>query len=371
LKAAHEAMVLLKNENNLLPLNSAKIKNLAVVGPNAADIHLGGYSAVPMAGVSVLEGILDFAAGKFDVLYNEGCKLTLNKECDWQVNENPVLNKSADDRKMIAAAVRAVNACDAIILVLGENELICREAWSENHLGDRDDLDLVGRQNDLVEAMLATGKPVVIILINGRPISINYLQQNAPAIIECWYLGQETGHAVADVLFGRVNPSGKLPVTFPRSVGQIPCYYNKKPTNHRDYVLSESTPLYPFGFGLSYTTFVYKNLKLTPEKIPTEGTAEVSVEISNTGKFKGDEIVQLYIRDLVSLPTRPVKELKDFTRFSLNPGETRIVKFVITPEKLEAFDLEMKRVVQPGAFEIMVGKNSQEVLTDTLSVISK
>ncbi len=369
LKAAHEAMVLLKNENNTLPLNPAKIKKLAVLGPNAADIHLGGYSAVPMVGVSVLDGILDFAARKFDVIYSEGCKLTLNKQCDWGVNENPILAKPEDDRKLIAEAVQLAKTSDAVVLVLGENELICREAWSEMHLGDRDDLNLVGSQNDLVKAILATGKPMVILLINGRPISINYLQQSAPAIIECWYLGQETGHAVADVLFGKVNPSGKLTVTFPRSVGQFPCYYNKKPTMHRNYVLADTTPLYPFGYGLSYTTFVYNNLKLAPAEISPSGTTEVSVEISNTGKIKGDEIVQLYIRDLVSLPTRPVKELKDFTRLTLNPGETRTVKFTITPEKLEALDLEMKRTVQPGDFEIMVGKNSREVLTDTLSVV--
>ncbi len=368
LKAAHEAMVLLKNENNTLPLNPAKIKNLAVIGPNAADIHLGGYSAVPMAGVSVLEGILDFAARKFDVTYTEGCKLTLNKECHWGVNENPILGNPEDDRKLIAEAVQVAKTSDAVVLVLGENELICREAWSEMHRGDRDDLNLVGSQNDLVKAILAIGKPVVILLINGRPISINYLQQSAPAIIECWYLGQETGHAVADVLFGKVNPSGKLPITFPRSVGQLPCYYNKKPTMHRNYVLADTTPLYPFGFGLSYTTFEYKNLKLTPAKITTSGTAEISVEISNTGSVQGDEIVQLYIRDLVSLPTRPVRELKDFARLTLIPGESSTVKFTITPEKLEAFNLDMKRVVQPGEFEIMVGKNSQEVLTDTLTV---
>jgi len=368
LKAAHEAMVLLKNDNNTLPFDATKIKTLAVIGPNAPDIHLGGYSAVPMEGVSVLQGIQEFAAGKFNVVYTEGCKLTLNEQCHWYVNENPVLNDPEEDRKLIAEAVELTNQSDAVILVLGENELICREAWSETHLGDRDDLDLVGMQNKLVKALLETGKQMVILLINGRPISINYLQENAPAIIECWYLGQETGHAVADVIFGEVNPSGKLPVTFPRSVGQLPCFYNKKPTNHRNYVLAESSPLYPFGFGLSYTTFEYKDLKIMPQEIQPDYTTEVTVNITNTGNIKGDEIVQLYIHDLVSFPTRPVQELKDFTRITLNPQETKTVKFTITPEKLEALDLNMKRVVQPGAFEIMVGKSSVEVLRDTLIV---
>jgi beta-glucosidase len=368
LKAAHEAMVLLKNENGTLPFNPQKIKTLGVIGPNAPDIHLGGYSAIPMQGVSVLQGIREFAAGKFKVVYAEGCKLTLNKECHWQVNENPILNNPEDDKKLIAEAVKVAKESDAIVLILGENELINREAWSETHLGDRDDLDLVGMQNELARAVLDCGKPVVVLLINGRPITINYLQQYAPAIIECWYLGQETGNAAADVIFGRVNPSGKLPVTFPRSVGQLPCYYNKKPSAHRNYVLADSSPLYPFGFGLSYTTFEYKNLKIMPKEIPGSGTAEVSLEITNTGKMKGDEIVQLYIHDVISLPTRPVKELRDFTRITLNPGETKTVKFIITGEKLEAFDLDMKRVVQPGDFEIMVGKSSVEVLTDTLTV---
>jgi beta-glucosidase len=368
LKAAHEAMVLLKNENNILPLNPAVIKKLAVIGPDAADIHLGGYSYTPMKGVSVLQGIQDFAAGKFQVLYAEGCKITLNKVCHWLVNEKPILNDPENDNKMIAEAVKVAKQCDAVILVIGENEIINREAWNDDHLGDRDNLDLFGMQNELAKAIVETGKPVVVLLINGRPITINYVQENADAILECWYLGQETGHAVTDVIFGKVNPSGKLPITFPHNVGQLPCFYDKKPTNHRFYLISDPSPLYPFGFGLSYTTFEYKNLRITPKEIPADGTAEVEIDITNSGKVKGDEIVQLYIHDLVSLPTRPVKELKDFTRITLNPGETKTVKFIITPDKLEAFNLEMKRVVQPGAFEIMVGENSMELLTDKLWV---
>jgi beta-glucosidase len=368
LKAAHEAMVLLKNEGNLLPLDPDKIKTLAVIGPNAADIHLGGYSYIPMEGVGVLEGIRDFAAGKFKVLYSEGCKITLNKVCHWLVNEKPIINDPENDKKMIAEAVKVAKQSDVIILAIGENEIINREAWNDDHLGDRDNLDLFGMQNELARAIVETGKPVVVLLINGRPITINYLQENADAIIECWYLGQETGHAVADVIFGKVNPSGKLPVTFPRNVGQLPCFYNKKPTNHRFYLMSDPAPLYPFGFGLSYTTFEYKNLRIIPDEIPADGTALVEIDITNTGKVSGDEIVQLYIHDIVSLPTRPVKELKDFCRIRLNPGETKTVKFIIGPDKLEAFDLEMKRVVQPGDFEIIVGKSSVEVISDILKI---
>jgi beta-glucosidase len=369
LKAAQEALILLKNENNTLPFDSIKVKSIAVIGPNADSIHLGGYSPRPMIGVSVLEGIKAFTGNRIKVLYAEGCKITINKECNWLVTEPPAISDPETDKKLIAEAVKIARQSDAILLVLGENELINREAWSENHLGDRDNLDLAGMQNELVKAIISTGKPVAVLLINGRPISINYIQENAPAILEGWYLGQETGHAVADIIFGRVNPSGKLTVTFPRSVGQLPCYYDKKPSRHRNYVLADSGSLYPFGYGLSYTSFEYKNLKLSSKEIPVNGTLEVKADITNTGMRKGDEIVQLYIHDLVSLPTRPVKELKDFTRITLEPGETKTIKFLISPEKLEAMDIDMKRKVQPGDFEIMVGKSSEEVIVDTLKVV--
>jgi beta-glucosidase len=368
LKAAREAIVLLKNEHKILPLDSNKIKTLAVIGPNAKGIHLGGYSPVPMYGVDILEGIEKFAIDKFKVLYAEGCKITINNECNWRLNESPVINNPEDDKRLINQAVNIAKQSDAVILAIGENELINREAWSEDHLGDRDNLDLAGMQNELAKEILETGKPVIILLINGRPLTINYLNEEAPAILECWYLGQETGHAVTDVLFGKVNPSGKLTVTFPRSVGQLPCFYNKKPSSLREYVLAKSTPLYPFGFGLSYTTYDYSNLKISPENIPVNGKAEVSIDITNSGSVKGDEIVQLYIHDLVSLPTRPVKELKDFKRITIDPGKTETVKFLITGEKLEAIGLDMEREVQPGEFEIMVGKNSVDLLADTLIV---
>jgi len=368
LQAAHEAMVLLKNQNNILPLNAKTIKTLAVIGPNAASIHLGGYSTVPMQGVSVLEGIQNYSRGKFEVVYAEGCKITVNQECHAEVNEKPILSSPDADKLMINNAVNIAQKSDAIILVLGENELINREAWAENHLGDTDDLNLVGSQNDLAKEIISLGKPVVVLLFNGRPLTISYLQEHADAIIECWYLGQETGNAVADVIFGNANPGGKLSVTFPRSVGQLPCYYNKKPSVFRDYVLSDSSPLYPFGYGLSYTNFEYHNLKIHPAVISADETCEVSVEITNTGKMSGAEIVQLYIHDIVSMPTRPIKELKDFTRIKLNPGETETVRFILNAAKLSAFDLNMERTLETGNFEIMVGKNSADFLSDTLTI---
>jgi beta-glucosidase len=368
-KAAQEAMVLLKNKDNTLPFDPKTVKTLAVIGPDAADIHLGGYSSTPMKGVSVLQGLEAYAAvHDMKILYAEGCKITLNEEVNWRVQENPILSSPELDEKLISEAVAIAKKSDAVVLVIGENELINREAWSETHLGDADHLDLVGRQVDLAKAILATGKPVVIVLINGRPLGINYLAENAPAIIEGWYLGQETGHALARVIFGEVNPSGKLTVTIPRNVGQLPCYYDHKPSRFREYVNSNSTPLYPFGFGLSYTSFDYNNLELSSREIGVDNSVRVSITLKNTGDREGDEIVQLYIHDLVSLPTRPVMELKDFARIHLKPGEDQKVEFLLTPDKLEAIDMDMTRSVQPGEFAIMVGKSSVDYLSDTLIV---
>jgi beta-glucosidase len=367
-QAADEAMILLRNEGHTLPLDPSRVKTLAVIGPNAADIHLGGYSAVPMQGVSVLQGLREFAGPSLRILYAEGCKLTTNYASGWLVNENPVPNDPGDDSRMIDEAVDVALRSDAVVLVLGENELLRREAWNEQHRGDRDTLDLVGRQHDLARAMIATGKPVVVLLINGGPLTINYLQEHAPAIIECWYLGQETGRAVADVLFGRVSPSGKLTVTVPRSVGQLPDYYNHSPSRYRSYVLDDTTPLYPFGFGLSYAAFAYRNLQVSPASIARDGSAQVSVEVTNTGAVRATEVVELYIHALVSLPVRPVAELKDFTRVELAPGETRSVTFTLTPDKLESYGLDMRRAVPRGAFEVMVGKSSADLLKARLAV---
>lgn len=368
LKAAEEAIILLKNENNLLPINESKIKNLAVIGPNAADIHLGAYSPRPMVGVSVLEGIKAYADGKFEVNYAKGCDITINEECHWLNNDRAVLADRAENIKLIKQAVTVAEQSDAILLVIGENEMINREAWNESHLGDADNLNLVGEQKELAKALIKTGKPVVVLLINGRPLSINYLAENAPAILEGWYLGQETGHAVANILFGKANPSGKLTVTFPRSVGQLPCFYNRKPSRDRSYALVESGPLFPFGFGLSYTKFEYSNLKIQKDTISTNENCMLSVDIANIGERTGKEIVQLYIQNLYGIPTRPIKELKDFKKVELKAGENRTVEFTITPEKIEAFNLNMVREVQEGEFAIMVGRNSVEFLSDTIMV---
>jgi beta-glucosidase len=373
LKAAHRSLVLLKNDG-LLPLDAGKIKTLAVIGPNAAGLHLGGYSADPGHGVSILDGIRQKVGGRVDVLYAEGCKITADDFggqgwLGWH-EDAADLPDPAEDERLMAEALEAARKADVVLLVIGENESVCREAWGENHLGDRDSLDLPGRQNDLVRAVVETGVPTVALLINGRPLSINYVAEHLNAIFEGWYLGQEGGTAFADALFGDVNPGGKLPITFPRSVGQIPAYYNHKPSVLRGYLWADKSPLFPFGHGLSYTTFETKNLEVTPAKIKPDGQATVNVEVTNTGARPGDEVVQLYIHDLVSeMVTRPVKELKGFRRITLQPGETRTVEFTVGPEQLSFLNENMERVVEPGMFEIMVGTNSVELQTVQLEVV--
>jgi beta-glucosidase len=254
------------------------------------------------------------------------------------------------------------------VVVIGENEATSREGWSAQHLGDRDSLDLLGGQVALVRAVVATGTPTVVLLMNGRPLAIPEVAAAAPAILEGFYLGQETGTAVADVLFGDANPGGKLPITIPRSVGQLPVYYNHKPSARRGYLWSDNQPLYPFGHGGSYTSFGYARLAVTPARIAPDGHATVSVEVSNTGRRAGDEVVQLYLRDRESSVTRPVAELAGFERVSLTPGETRTVRFEIGPAALALLDRQMRRVVEPGLFDLMVGGSSAKTIATVLEV---
>jgi beta-xylosidase len=368
-EAARRSIILLKNENNLLPLDRNRMKSIAVIGPNADRAHLGGYSDDPGRGISVLQGVTDKVGDKIKVTHATGCRIT-KEGGDWWA-DSAHLSDSTEDTKLIAEAVDAARGADLALLVLGGNEDTNKEGWAENHLGDRDSLELIGRQNDLVKAILETGKPTIVLLINSGPLTINYIAEKVPAILEGFYLGQETGVAVADVLFGDYNPSGKLPISFPRSVGQLPIYYNQKPTARRGYLFTSKEPLFPFGYGLSYTTFAYSNLKLSQEKIDPGEKTTASVIVTNTGKVKGDEIVQLYIRDRVSSVTRPVKELKGFERITLAPGESKTVNFAITPEKLSFLNLNMERVVEPGVFDIMVGPSSVKFQTAQLEVINR
>lgn len=357
LQAARETITLLKNEKQLLPLNPKRLKTIAVIGPNANRPLLGGYSGVPKHNVTVLDGIKAKVGREVKVLHSEGCRIT--EGGSWQQDDvRP--SDPAKDRRQIVQAVKVARKADVIVLAIGGNEQTSREAWGLKHMGDRTSLDLIGRQDELVSAMLATGKPVVVLLFNGRPLAINNVAENVPAILECWYLGQECGHAVADVLFGDHNPGGKLPISIPRSVGHLPVFYNHKPSARRGFLWDDVSPLFPFGFGLSYTAFELKNIRLAKKRIARKGSTQVLVDVKNTGKRAGSEVVQMYIRDLVSSVTRPVKELKSFKKILLQPGETQTVALDIRPESLAFYDVNMKYIVEPGDFEVMVGNSSRD-----------
>jgi beta-glucosidase len=355
LQAARETITLLKNEGNLLPLKD--FKKIAVIGPNADRMLLGGYHGTPKYYTSVYQGIKDKVGKNGEVLYSEGCKITVGGS--WNEDE-VILPDPAEDEKLINEAVAVAQKSDVAVLVLGGNEQTSREAWNKNHLGDRPSLELVGRQNKLVEEILKTGKPVVVLLFNGRPNSIGFIKDNVPAILECWYLGQETGRAVADVLFGDYNPSGKLPVSIPRSAGHIPAHYSHKPSARRGYLFDDVSPLFAFGYGLSYTKFSFDNLRLSKDTISADEKVSVSIEVKNEGAIAGEEVVQLYIRDKVSSVTRPVKELKGFRKITLAPGQSSTVVFELLPEHLAFTNVDMKFTIEPGEFEIMVGNSSRD-----------
>ncbi len=357
LQAAREAITLLKNDNNQLPLSLSKNSVLAVIGPNADRVLLGGYSGHPRYYTTILEGIRDRAGGNLKIIYSEGCKITVGGS--WN-DDLVVPSDPEEDKKSIAEAVEMARMADHVVLVVGENEQTSREAWSIDHLGDRSNLDLPGRQNELVEAIVETGRPVTAVLLNGRPNSINFINDKVPAILECWYLGQEAGNAVANVLFGDYNPSGKLPISIPRSAGHIPCHYNCKPSSRRGYLFDDTSALFPFGFGLSYTTFGFCNMTLEKPFINIGESTTAAIDVTNNGKVEGTEVVQMYIRDLFSSVTRPVKELRGFKKIRLQPGETKTVSMKILPEHLAFTNIDFEHIVEPGDFEIMLGNSSMD-----------
>jgi beta-glucosidase len=358
-RAAEEAIVLLKNEGGILPLDPARLTSVAVIGPNAAVCRLGGYSGTPEKTVSVLDGIRARLGERVHVVSAAGCGLTAGNR-GW--NDNLIaLSDTAEDARLVAEAGQLAQAADVTVLVMGQNEQLSREAWADNHLGDRMNLELVGAQMDLARAVLASGKPTVVVLIHGSPLAIPELAQKAPAILDGFYLGEETGTAVANVLFGDVNPGGRLPWSVPRHSGAVPAYYNHKPSAERPYLFETPGPLWAFGHGQSYTTFRYDPITLQPARITPNGQTTVSVNVTNTGKRTGDEVVQLYIHDLVASVTRPVKELRGFSRIHLKPGESKRVDFKLGPEELALFDRTMRRVVEPGMVDIMVGASSADI----------
>ena len=364
LEAARESIVLLKNEDDVLPLKK-DMRSIAVIGPNASNGRnlLGDYSyPAHMEGrrirtavkdissvstVSVLEGIKRKVSEHTVVRYARGCD---------------VLD---DSKEGFEKAVRIARESDVAILVVGDRSgltLPCTTGEGR----DRADLALPGVQEELIRAVYETGTPVVVVLINGRPLSIEWIAEHVPAILECWLPGEEGGDAVADVLFGDHNPGGKLPMSFPRTVGQIPVYYSHKPSGgrshwHGDYVSTSAKPLFPFGYGMSYTRFEYTNLRITPDKMDVDGKVKISVEVKNIGDRRGDEIVQLYINDEMANVTRPVKELKGFKRITLSPGEKKTIVFTLSADQLAFYDRDMKLVVEPGTFKVMVGSSSEDI----------
>jgi beta-glucosidase len=353
---AGRSMVLLKNDRETLPLNK-NISSIAVIGPLADDRRapLGWWAGDGKEEntVTPLAGIKAKVSAQTKVGYAKGCDVL------------------GDSTSAFNEAVDLAKASDVAVVFVGEIAEMVGEAAS------RATLDLPGRQMELVQAIQATGKPTVVVLVNGRPLSVGWIVNNVPAILESWMGGTQSGNAIADILFGDVNPGGKLPVTVPRTVGQVPIYYNHMNTGRppeaqnrytSKYFDAPWTPLFPFGFGLSYTTFKISNLQLSAPRISASGKLTVSVEVENTGRRAGDEVVQLYIRDLVATMTRPVKELKGFQRVSLQPGEKRRVEFVLGPEHLGFWNREMRYVVEPGEFQVMVGANSVDVLEAKLEV---
>ncbi|HLG89561.1 MAG TPA: glycoside hydrolase family 3 N-terminal domain-containing protein [Alphaproteobacteria bacterium] len=370
-RIAQKSIVLLKNDG-LLPLDPAGKLRLAVIGPNAEEPLLGGYSGVNAKAVGILAGVRTAAGRSMTIEYAQGVRIVEPDPSGQHLPGRPVRPADpAENAKRIAEAVKVAERADVILLVVGDVPEITRESVSAIAAGDRCTLGLFGDQDALVDAMIATGKPIVALLINGRPLAVTTLAEKANALVEGWYLGQEGGNAFADVLFGKVNPGGKLTVSFPRSVGQIPVYYNRHPSSiGRSYVEGKPTPLFPFGHGLSYTSFEISAPRLLKPQITIAETAIVEVDVANTGMRAGDEVVQLYIRDDVSSVPRPVLELKGFQRVTLEPGSRRTVRFELPPDTLAFWNIDMRWAVEPGTFTISSGPSSATLKSTKLTVTS-
>lgn len=367
--AAEKSLVLLKNNGALplaLPAAGGTKPTIAVIGPNADVARLGGYYGEPRASVTPLAGIRAAVGDRANIVHAMGVEI-VKGDSDWW--DDPVeLADPAENRRRIAEAVEVAKGADTILLFIGDTEKTSREGWAAGHLGDRTSLDLVGEQNELFLALKALGKPVVAVLVNGRPPSYPTIAADADAILETWYAGEQQGTAIADALLGNINPGGKLPVSVARNVGQLPMFYNHKPSARRGYLFDEVTPLYPFGYGLSYTSFQLGAPQLSASSITAGQGVTVTVPVTNTSSRAGDEVVQAYLRDDVSSVTRPVKELVGFSRVTLQPGETRNVSITIEPRAFMLWNTAMERVIEPGSFTIMVGPNSAEVQSVTLTV---
>lgn len=372
LRASREALVLLKNKDNLLPLDINKVSKIAVCGPNADDgsYALTHYGPLAVEVTTVLEGIRNKVKPGTEVLYTKGCDLV---DANWPESELIRYPLTQDEKEDIEKAVENARKSDVAVIVLGGGSRTCGENKS------RSSLELPGRQQELLEAVTATGKPVVLILINGRPLSVNWADKFVPSILEAWYPGSQGGKAVADVLFGDYNPGGKLTVTFPKTVGQIPFNFPSKPNAQIDgghnpgpngNMTRANGPLYPFGYGLSYTTFEYSDISVQPAVITANQEVTVKCKITNTGKRAGEEVAQLYVRDLLSSVTTYEKNLCGFERVALEPGETKEVSFILHPRELQLLNSDNHWVVEPGDFKIMIGASSEDIrLNERIRVV--
>jgi beta-glucosidase len=398
---AEKSIVLLKNDATL-PLDASKIRHLAVIGPHADETLLGGYSSIPRQTVNVLQGLQQKLKGKAKVSFARGARITENSFLQtksaatadstdtsstnalqavaaaaiqqrsqhagtysmlrWN-HDDTVAADPLENARLRAEAVALAKTADAVVLVLGENEGLAREAWADKHLGDRTTLELSTDQQLLAAQVQAAAgdKPVVLVLSNGRPLTLGSLASQMPAIVEAWYLGQETGTALANILFGDVNPSGKLPLTFPRSAGHIPSFYNHKASSSRGYLHDDISPLYPFGHGLSYTEFSYSDLTISTPQVQAGGAAQIKFQLKNSGKRAGTEVVQLYVQDPVASLTRPVQQLVGFARVSLEPGQSAQVQFNLPVNQLAFLDSQMRWVVEPGDIRVMIGSSSADL----------
>jgi beta-glucosidase len=372
-RIAEESVILLKNEKNLLPLDKTKIKSLAVIGPNADQVQYGDYTWTRdnSSGITTLQGIRKLVGNKVAINYAKGC------------------NISGHSREGFAEAVKAAEKSDAVVLVLGETSVILSgigwgkgpgdsendEPFTGGENYDLSDINPVGVQRELAQAVCATGKPVILVMIHGRSWSIAWEKEHIPAILEAWYPGERGGEAIADILFGKVNPSGRLNATVPQSVGHVPVYYDYKPSGKgdsrkpgtpdkpgRNYVFSSPDPLFPFGFGLSYTSFEYSNMKVSRDSFGVNDLLTVSVDVKNTGMMEGKEVVQLYVNDEFSSTTTPVMALKRFKKISLKPEETQNISFIIAPKELGLWNEEMQFVTEQGKFKLMFARSAEDVI---------
>lgn len=370
---AEESIILLKNDKQLLPLNINKLKSLAVIGPNAGQVQYGDYSPTRdnRSGTTVFQGIKDFVGDKVKVSYAKGCDL------------------SSMDKSGFYQAAATAKESDAVVVVLGTTSVVFSGVGWNGHAPENEpkdpftcgegydvtDINPQGVQRELLQELYKTGKPIILVLVHGRPWSISWEKENIPAILEAWYPGEKGGTAIANILFGKVNPSGRLNVSIPQSTGHIPVYYNMVNSNKgfyhnpgtpgklgQDYVFSSTAPLFPFGFGLSYTTFAYSNLKVSSDQFTANQQVEVSVDVKNTGAITGKEVVQLYLGNKVNSVSTPVMALKGFDKIELQPGETKTVKFTVTPDDIAIWNANMQYVTEPGTFDIMIARSAEDVM---------